>query len=71
MEGVPEQLQYVENMTDVSESYVEQAATTSMHYTEEVNVPVPDGYVEVSAPMAAYEEEVLATPQVITHVPNG
>ena len=70
MDGVPEQPQYVENITDVSESYVEQVPTTTMHYTEEVNVPVPDGYVEVSAPMAAYEEEVLATPQVISHVPT-
>ena len=70
VECVPEQPQYMENMADVSETYVEQVPTTYMHYTEEVNVPVPDGYVEVSVPMAAYEEEVLATPQVINHVPT-
>ena len=55
-------------MADESDTYVQQVPTTSTNYTQEVSdVPVPSGYVEVSPPMAAYEEEVLATPQAINH----
>ena len=70
VEVVPEQPHYMEHMANVSETYVEQVPSTSIHYTEEVNAPAPDGYVEMSAPMAAYEEEVLATPHVINQVPT-